>query len=148
MSQDVDSVVATMLGELETRRFRQARTSGLVECAKAVNKAKLGRRLLMLTCMKPMLLRLQKSTNESSWGIGVVLGAAGPGLTSTSPVERRSRIRVRLKAIRIGSLERLEQRVKGADFWAWKNRFKAMYRQRYGRMMSDNGRGFVSRGTS
>jgi hypothetical protein len=28
--------------------------------------------------MKPRLLWLQKSTNESAWGIGVVLGAAGP----------------------------------------------------------------------
>ena len=103
-----------------------ARTSGLAECAKAVSKTNLGRRLLMLTCMKPRLLRLQKSTNESAWGMGVVLGAAGPGLTSTSPEEqRRSRIRVRLKAIRTGRLVRSEQRVKGADFWARKNRFKA-----------------------
>ena len=44
-----------------------ARTSGLAECAKAVNKTNLGRMLLMLTCMKPKLLRLQKSTNESTW---------------------------------------------------------------------------------
>ena len=79
----------------------------------------------MLTCMKPRLLQLQKSTNESAWGIGVMLGAAGPGLTSTSPEEqRRSRIRVRLKAIRTGRLVRSGQRVKGADFWAGKNRFK------------------------
>ena len=62
----------------------------------------------MLTCMKPRLLRLQKSTNESAWGMGVVLGAAGPGLTSTSP-EEQSRIRVRLKAIRTGRLVRSEQ---------------------------------------
>ena len=58
----------------------------------------------------------------------MVLGAAGPGLTSTSQEEqRRSRIRVRLKvkAIRTGCLARSEQRVKGADFWAQKNRFKA-----------------------
>ena len=41
------------------------RTSGLAECAKAVNKTNLGRRLLMLTCMKPKLLRLQKSSKES-----------------------------------------------------------------------------------
>jgi hypothetical protein len=34
-----------------------ARTSGLAECAKAVNKANLRRRLLMLTCMNPRLLR-------------------------------------------------------------------------------------------
>ena len=68
----------------------------------------------MLTCMKPRLLRLQKSTNESTWGMGVELGTAGPGLTSTSPEEqRRSRIRVRLKAIRTGRLARSEQRVKG-----------------------------------
>ena len=44
-----------------------ARTSGLAECAKAVNKTNLGRRLLMLACMKPRLLRLQKSTNDSAW---------------------------------------------------------------------------------
>ena len=94
-----------------------ARTSGLAECAKAVNRTNLGSRLLMLTCMKPRLLRLQKSSKESAWGIGVELGTAGPGFTSTSPEEqRRSRIRVRLKAIRIGRLERLEQRVKGG-FW-------------------------------
>ena len=68
----------------------------------------------MLTCMKPRLLQLQKSSNESTWGVGVELGTAGPGFTSTSPEEQwRSRIRVRLKAIRIGRLERLEQRVKG-----------------------------------
>ena len=64
-----------------------AKTSGMAECAKAVNKTNLGQRLLMLTCMKPRLLRLQKSTNESTWGIGVVLGATGPRLTSTSPEE-------------------------------------------------------------
>uniref|UniRef100_A0A8C7KLA1 Cyclin dependent kinase 18 n=1 Tax=Oncorhynchus kisutch TaxID=8019 RepID=A0A8C7KLA1_ONCKI len=59
-----------------------------------------GRRLLMLTCMKPRLLRLQKSSKESAWGIGVELGTAGPGFTSTSPEEqRRSRIRVRLKDV-------------------------------------------------
>jgi hypothetical protein len=46
-----------------------AKTSGLAECAKAVNKTNLGRRLLMLTFMKPMLLPLQKSTNENTWGI-------------------------------------------------------------------------------
>ena len=46
------------------------RTSGLAECAKAVNKTYLGRRLLMLTYMNPRLLRLQKSTNESTWGVG------------------------------------------------------------------------------
>ena len=50
-----------------------ARTSELSECAKAVNKTNIGRRLLMLTCMKPRLLRLQKSTNESTWGMGVEL---------------------------------------------------------------------------
>jgi hypothetical protein len=64
-----------------------ARTSRLAECAKAVNKTNLGRRLLMLTCMKPRLLRLQKLTNESTWGIGVELGTAGPGLTYTSEEE-------------------------------------------------------------
>ena len=88
-----------------------SRTSGLAECAKAVNKTNLGRRLLMLTCMKLRLLRLQKSTNESAWGMGVVLGATGPGLTSTSPEEQRRRIRVRLKAIRTGQLVRSGQRV-------------------------------------
>ena len=35
----------------------------------------------MLTCMKPRLLRLQKSTNDNTWGVGVQLGTAGPGLT-------------------------------------------------------------------
>ena len=89
------------------------RTSGLAECAKAVNKTNLGKRLLMLTCMKPRLLRLQKSTNESAWEMGVELGTAGPGLTSTSPEEqRRSRIRVWLKAKITGHLVRSEQRVK------------------------------------
>uniref|UniRef100_A0AAZ3NQ89 Bile salt export pump n=1 Tax=Oncorhynchus tshawytscha TaxID=74940 RepID=A0AAZ3NQ89_ONCTS len=69
-----------------------ARTSGLAECARAVSKTNLGRRLLMLTCMKPRLLRSQKSTNEGAWG------HAGPGFTSTSPAEqRRSNMRVRLK---------------------------------------------------
>ena len=73
----------------------------------------------MLTCMKPMLLHLQKSTNESTWGVGVELVTVGLGLTSTSPEEqRRSRIRVRLKTIRTGGLARSEQRVKGAGFWA------------------------------
>ena len=90
-----------------------ARTSELAECAKAVNRTNLGRRLLMLTCMKPRLLRLQKSSKESTRRKGVELGTAGPGFTSTSPEEKRSRIRVRLKAMRIG---RLEQRVKGG-FW-------------------------------
>jgi hypothetical protein len=69
----------------------------------------------MLTCKKPRLLRLQKSKSESAWGVGVELGTAGPGLTSTSPEEhRRSRMRVWLKAIRTGRLVRSEQRVKGA----------------------------------
>ena len=68
--------------------------------------------------------------------MGVELGTAWPGLTSTSPEEqRRSRIRVRLKAIRTGCLVRSEQRVKLADFWVQRNRFKKkMYRQGYGRM--------------
>ena len=53
-------------------------------------------------------------------GIGVELGATEPGLTSTLPEERRrSRIRVRLKAVRTGNLVRWEQRIKGAYFWAW-----------------------------
>ena len=95
-----------------------AMTSGLAEYAKAVNITNLGSRLLILTCMKPRLLRLQKST-KSTWGVGVDLGTAGPGLTSTSPEDqRRSRIRVRLNAIRTGRLARLEQRVKGTGFWA------------------------------
>jgi hypothetical protein len=86
------------------------RTSRLAECAKAVNKTNLGRRLLMVTCMKPRLLRLQKSTNESAWGMGVELGTAVPGLTSSSPEEqRRSRKKVRLKALRTGLLVPLEQ---------------------------------------
>jgi hypothetical protein len=68
----------------------------------------------MLTCMKPRLLRLQKSTNESTWGVRVELGTAGPGLTSTSPEEhRRRRIRVRLKIIRTGRLARSEQSKRG-----------------------------------
>ena len=70
--------------------------------------------------MKPRLLRLQKSSNDSAWGIGVMLGATGPGLTSTSPEEQKmSRIRVWLKGIRTGRLVRSEQRIKGGDFWAW-----------------------------
>jgi hypothetical protein len=90
-----------------------AKRSELAECAKTVNKTNLRRRLLMLTCMKPRHLRLQKSKNESTWGIEVELGTAGPGLTSKSSEEqRRSRIRVRLKAIRTGRLVRSEQRVK------------------------------------
>jgi hypothetical protein len=57
--------------------------------------------------MKPKLLQLQKSANESAWGIGVVVGSIGPGLTSTSPEEQRmSRIRVQVKAIRTGRLVR------------------------------------------
>ena len=99
-----------------TQDSDMARTSRLAECAKAVNKTSLGRRLLMLTCMKPRLLRLQKSSKESASGIGVELDTAGPGFTSISPEEQRSRIRVWLKAMRIGHLERPEQRVKGA-FW-------------------------------
>ena len=88
---------------------RMARISGLAECAKAVNKTNFGRRLLVLTCMKPMILQLQKSTNESTWGRGVVLGAAGPVLTFTSAEEqRRSRIRVPLKAVRTSRLVRSE----------------------------------------
>ena len=66
----------------------------------------------MLTCMNPRRFRLQKSTNESAWG------HTGPGLTSTSPEEQR-RSRIRLKAIRTGRLVHSEQRVKGADLWAW-----------------------------
>jgi hypothetical protein len=65
--------------------------------------------------MRPRLLRLQKSTNESTWGIGVELGTAGPGLTSTSAEEqRRSRIRVQLKAIRTSCVIDSEER--GAGF--------------------------------
>jgi hypothetical protein len=94
-----------------------AKTSGLAECAKAVSKSNLEIGLLKLTCMEPRLLRLQKSTNESTWGVGVELGTAGPGLTSTSPEEqRRSRISVRLKAIQTGRLARSEQeQVSGHD---------------------------------
>ena len=93
-----------------------AGTSELAECAKAVNKTNLGRILLMLTCMKPSLLRLQKSTNDSAWVMRVDLGATGHGLTSTSPEEqRRSRIKVRLKAIRTGRLVHWGQRIKVAD---------------------------------
>ena len=97
----------------------RSRTSGLAEYANPVNKTHLGRRLLMLPCIKPRLLRLQKSTNEIAWGIGVELCTVGPGLTSTSPEEqRRSRIRVWLKAIRTGCIAHPEQIVKGAGFWA------------------------------
>jgi hypothetical protein len=96
-----------------------ARKSGLSDCAKAMNKTDLERRLLILTSMKPRLLRLQKSTNESTWGVGMELETAGPRLTSTSPEgQRRSRIRIRLNAIRTGRLVHSEQRVKGAGFWA------------------------------
>ena len=97
-----------------------SRTWGLAKCAKAVKKTNLGRRLLMLTYMKPRLLRFQKSRNDSAWGLGVELGVTGPGLTSTSPDEqRRSSIRVRLKAIRTDCIVRWGQTIKGADFWAW-----------------------------
>ena len=86
--------------------------SGLAECAKAVRKTNLGRRLLMLTCMKPRLFWLQKSTNESVWG------HAGPGLASTSPEEQRTtRMRVWLKTSKTGRLVHWEQSIKGADFW-------------------------------
>ena len=79
-------------------------TSGLVECAKAVSKTNLRRRLLMLIFMKPRLLRLQKSTNENA------CGHTGPGLTFTSPEEqRRSRMRVWLKASKTGLLVRWGQ---------------------------------------
>ena len=55
--------------------------------------------------MKPMLLRLQKLANESARGMGVMLGAAGPGLTSTSPEEKWSNsILLWLKANRTGRL--------------------------------------------
>ena len=55
-----------------------------------------------------------ESTNESAWGMGGELGTAGP----TSPEEqRRSRIRVRVKSMRIGRLGRPEQRVIVAGFW-------------------------------
>ena len=81
-----------------------ARTSRLAECAKAVSKTNLGRRLLMLTCIKPRLLRLQKSTNEIAWG------HTGPGLTSISP-EEQSRMRVRQKAIKTGCLVCWGQRI-------------------------------------
>jgi hypothetical protein len=112
--------ISEVLVDFLSQDSDMARTSGLAECAKAMNKANLGRRLLILTCMKPRLLRLQKSTNESAWGMGVELGTAGPGFTSTSPEEqRRSRMRVRLKAIRTGHLMLWEQRIKGADFWVW-----------------------------
>ena len=52
----------------------------------------------------------RRQANESAWGMGVELGTAGPGLISTSPEEqRRSRIRVWLKAIRTGCLILSEQ---------------------------------------
>ena len=123
---EISGFLVVFLSKISDR----ARTSGMAECAKAENKTNLGRRLLMLTCMKPMFLRLQQSTNVSTWGIGVGLGTAGPGLTSTTQEEqRRSRIRVRLKASTFGTeskrsrfLEAIE-RIEGI-----------MYRQRYVRM--------------
>jgi hypothetical protein len=86
----------------------------------------------MLTCMKPMLLRLQKSTNDSAWEIGVVLGSTGPGLTSTSPEEQRSRIRVWLKAIRTGRLARWEQNKRSRFLGVVEQSQGIMYRQGYG----------------
>jgi hypothetical protein len=62
--------ISGFLEALVNQDSDMARTSVLTECAKAVNKTNLGRRLLMLTCMKPRLLQLQKSTNESTWGNG------------------------------------------------------------------------------
>ena len=65
-----------------------ASTSGLAECAKALNKTNLARRLLMVACVKASkAYTVTESTNESAWGVGVMLGATGPGLTSTSPEE-------------------------------------------------------------
>jgi hypothetical protein len=87
---------------------------------KHLNKTNLGRRISDVNIQYIRLLRLQKSTNDSALGIGVVLESTGPGLTSPSQEEqKRSRIRVWLKAIRTGCLECWEQRIKGADFWAW-----------------------------
>ena len=104
----------------------------MAEYGEAVNITNLGRRLLMLTCMKLRLLRLQKSTNDSAWGIELILGATGPGLTSTSPEEqRRRRIRVRLKAIRTGHLVHSEQ----SRFLGMVEFIQGiMYRQGYDRM--------------
>jgi hypothetical protein len=111
--------ISEFLVAFQSQDSDTARTSRLAGCAKAVRKTNLGRRHLMLTCMKPRRLWLQKSTNERAWG------HVGSGLTSTSPEKQRSRMRVRLKAIRTGRLVRCEQRIKGADFWAWQDRFKA-----------------------
>ena len=109
--------ISGFLGAFLSQDSDTARTSRLAKCAKAVNKTNLGRRLQMLTCLKPMILRLQMSTNESAWGMGVMLGAAGPGLTSTSPEEqRRIRVRVRLKAIRTDRLVRMGTESKGGRF--------------------------------
>ena len=48
--------------------------------------------------------------------MGVMLGAAGPGLTSTSPEEQRmSRIRVWLKAKITGSEQSKRSRFLGAE---------------------------------
>jgi hypothetical protein len=98
-----------------------AKTSGLAECAKAVNKTKLGRRLLMLTCMKPRLLRLQKSSKESACGIAVELGTAGPGFTSTLPEEqRRRRIRIGRMALKGSEVQYLIQNIYYLNITMWK----------------------------
>ena len=97
----------------------KARTYGLAECAKAVNKTKL-REESSNVDMHEGCYGYRSQQMRTPFGMGVELGTAGPGLTSTSPEEqRRSRIRVWLKAIRTGRLVRSEQRVKGAGFWEW-----------------------------
>jgi hypothetical protein len=59
--------ISEFLGGLPKPGFRHGKDiTRLAECAKAVSKTHLGRRLLMLTCMKPRLLWLQKSTNDSA----------------------------------------------------------------------------------
>ena len=77
----------------------------------------------MLTCMKPRLLQLQKSTIERASGIGVILGATGPGLTSTSTEEEQDK--GTFKGYNNWSSSALGTENKGADFWALWNRFRA-----------------------
>ena len=61
-----------------------ARTSGLAECAKAVNKTNLGRRLLMLTCMNPRLLQLGVASLEAPVKLGAVSACVGGGTRGLS----------------------------------------------------------------
>ena len=87
----------------------------------------------MFTCMKPRLLRYQKSTNESAWGMGVELGTAGPGLTSTSTEEEWDKGTA--KGYKNWSSSTFGAESKRSRFLGAVEYIKAfMYRQRYGRM--------------